>query len=99
MVDLPEIKEICLNANVFKAMKRLRLLIVRNADFSCGPNYLPNELRWLEWSGYPSSALPFDFCPKKLAGLKLSFGRITRMWDGFKVIHLSLMLVSCLSSV
>lgn len=85
-MDMPGPDVIFLSAGAFANMKRLRLLIVHNASFSGGPDYLPNNLRWLEWSNYPSPSLPPDFHPKKLAVLRLNFGSMVHLWDGFKVI-------------
>ncbi|XP_004492416.1 disease resistance protein Roq1-like [Cicer arietinum] len=56
----------------FGHMKNLRILIIRNARFSRGPQILPNSLRVLDWSGYQSSSLPSDFNPKNLAILNMS---------------------------
>lgn len=47
-------------------MKNLRILIIRNTTFSTGPKHLPNSLRVLDWSCYPSSSFPFDFDPKQV---------------------------------
>ncbi|KAJ6855335.1 hypothetical protein NC651_040103 [Populus alba x Populus x berolinensis] len=46
-----------------KRMSRLRLLRIRNACFDSGPEYLSNELRFLEWRNYPSKYLPSSFQP------------------------------------
>ncbi|XP_042960708.1 disease resistance protein TAO1-like [Carya illinoinensis] len=52
-------------------MKRLRVLINRNASFSSGPNYLCNELRVLDWFEYPLQSLPPDFHGNKLIIFKI----------------------------
>ncbi|XP_027924350.1 TMV resistance protein N-like isoform X2 [Vigna unguiculata] len=59
------------NANAFKRMKNLKILIIRNGKFSKGPNYFPESLRILEWHGYPSNCLPSNFHPNKLVTCKL----------------------------
>ncbi|XP_027359406.1 TMV resistance protein N-like [Abrus precatorius] len=59
------------NGEVFKKMRNLRTLIIRNCQFSKGPEHLPNSLKVLEWQGYPSQHLPSDFHPKKLVICKL----------------------------
>ncbi|OWM89411.1 hypothetical protein CDL15_Pgr024159 [Punica granatum] len=85
LVNIPRANERVLNAKAFANMKRLRLLIIKNACFSSGPKHLPNELRWLEWNNYPSPSLPSDFRPKKLTMLRLHSGSITQLWDRFKM--------------
>ncbi|KAM3741455.1 hypothetical protein ACB098_08G178900 [Castanea mollissima] len=55
----------------FYKMKNLRLLIVRNVHICGDLKYLPNSLRLLDWSEYPSSSLPSTFCPQKIIALKM----------------------------
>jgi hypothetical protein len=57
-------------------MKNLRILIIRNAQFSIGPQILPDSLRVLDWYGYQSSSLPSEFNPKNLAVLHLPESRL-----------------------
>jgi len=54
------------NGKAFKEMKNLRILMIEDSTFSTGPEHLPNSLRVLEWSSYPSPSLPSDFNPKRL---------------------------------
>ncbi|TXG68584.1 hypothetical protein EZV62_003519 [Acer yangbiense] len=49
-----------------------------------GLNYLPNELRFLHWNGYPSKALPSTFSLVNLVELDLSTGNIEQLWEGKK---------------
>nr|XP_023874680.1 TMV resistance protein N-like [Quercus suber] len=62
----------------FLKMKNLRLLIIRNLHSSGHLEYLPNELRFLDWPGYPFSSLPTNFCPKKLVALNMSGSRLEK---------------------
>ncbi|CAJ1952283.1 unnamed protein product [Sphenostylis stenocarpa] len=55
------------DGKAFQNMQNLKTLIIRNGNFSKGPEYLPNSLRVLEWCRYPSDCLPSDFHPKELA--------------------------------
>ncbi|XP_031404006.1 disease resistance protein LAZ5-like [Punica granatum] len=81
----PRLGKIYLNPKAFKKMKRLRILIVTEGDFSCSPDHLPSELRWLEWHRYPSSSLPSNFSPSNLVALILPCSGITKLWDGYKM--------------
>jgi len=54
------------NGKTLKEMKNLRILIIENTTFSTGPEHLPNSLRVLDWSCYPSPSLPADFNPKRV---------------------------------
>ncbi|KHN46555.1 TMV resistance protein N [Glycine soja] len=65
------------DGTAFKNMQNLKTLIIRNGNFSKGPEYLPNSLRVFEWWGYPSHCLPSDFHPKELAICKLPCSHIS----------------------
>ncbi|KAE9588313.1 putative TIR domain, winged helix-turn-helix DNA-binding domain-containing protein [Lupinus albus] len=77
MLDLPEKQEVQLSAQALKKMKNLRMLIIRNAEFSGGPLHIPRNLRMLDWKEYPSPSLPFDFFLEKVAMLELTHSRLT----------------------
>ncbi|XP_054777791.1 disease resistance protein RUN1-like [Prosopis cineraria] len=61
----------------FEKMNNLKILIIRNAQFSTNSKHFPNSLRLLDWKGYPSMTLPPDFSPSKLICLKLNRSRFT----------------------
>lgn len=85
VLDMPNMKqEVQLKANTFGDMRRLRILIVRNAQVSGVPQNLPNNLRLLEWNEYPSTSLPANFHPKTLVVLNLPKSHIA-MDEPFKV--------------
>jgi L1 cell adhesion molecule like protein len=71
IINLCNDKEVQWSGKSFKKMKNLKILIVRSARFSRGPQKLPDSLRVLDWSGYPSDSLPADFNPKNLMILSL----------------------------
>ncbi|XP_028785118.1 putative disease resistance protein At4g11170 [Neltuma alba] len=72
ILDLPKDKEIHWNGEAFMKMKKLKVLVIKNASFSEGIKYLPNSLCVLEWKGYPFKFFPSDFHPTKLVHLDLS---------------------------
>ncbi|XP_028785241.1 TMV resistance protein N-like [Neltuma alba] len=71
MLDPPQQEKVKWSGMTFEKMNNLRILVIRNVQLSTGPTYLPNNLRWLEWEGYPLAALPKDFSPSELIFLKL----------------------------
>ncbi|XP_062029615.1 TMV resistance protein N-like [Rosa rugosa] len=83
-VELPREDEICLSAKCFKKMKNLQLFININARFSGEVNYLPNQLRFLDWLGFPAQSLPSNFNPQKLVKLDMPNSHISRLGQGFK---------------
>lgn len=77
MLSLPEKQEVHLKAQDLKKLRNLRMLIIRNAEFSGGNVNLPNSLRMLDWEEYPSSFIPSDFLPEKIVMLELRHSHIT----------------------
>ncbi|KAM5552746.1 hypothetical protein ABKV19_025117 [Rosa sericea] len=79
-------KRICLNAKSFSKMKNLKYLVSKYpVEYSGNIDYLSNELRWLEWSGFSMQSFPPNFHPRKLVALKIpDSSRITRLWEGLK---------------
>ncbi|GMI79716.1 hypothetical protein like AT5G36930 [Hibiscus trionum] len=78
-----ELKEtLKFNVDAFSKMKRLRLLKVC-CLFSCNDlKYLSNELRLLDWEGYPLRSLPSSFQPDNLVALLLPHSHIEQLWKG-----------------
>ncbi|XP_059455249.1 disease resistance protein Roq1-like [Corylus avellana] len=79
LIDLPEADLIHLDSSAFKKMRRLRLLINRNARFSKKPNFLPEELRLLDWPEDPGEFLPYNFIRNKLVIRTPRLGVFERM--------------------
>ncbi|XP_028769769.1 TMV resistance protein N-like [Neltuma alba] len=82
MLDLPQ-QEVEWSGMAFEKMSNLRILVVRNSQFSTNPKYFPSSLRLLDCAGYPSTTLPPDFSPKKLVYTKLP-GSLFRLEEPFK---------------
>ena len=60
-----------LEPKCLEKMKNLMFLIVNNVDICRGLEYLPNELRIIDWPGFPLSSLPSNFDPQKLIALNM----------------------------
>jgi hypothetical protein len=50
-----------------------------------GLEYLPNELRYLRWYGFPSKSLPPSFRAEHLVELHLSTNKLVKLWTGVQV--------------
>ncbi|XP_076929163.1 TMV resistance protein N-like [Bidens hawaiensis] len=46
-----------------------------------GPEYLPNELRWLTWNHFSLDSLPESFHANKRVGLEMPHSKIKQLWD------------------
>ncbi|KAI5311993.1 hypothetical protein L3X38_041166 [Prunus dulcis] len=84
---LPKLEEVhwdCTEA--FSKMHRLRFLEFDNVIVSSGPKDLPNSLRIIRWSWYPSKSLPSSFEPRFLVKLNMTHSKLSHLWDGAKVL-------------
>ncbi|KAJ7974902.1 TMV resistance protein N [Quillaja saponaria] len=73
-LDLPKRGNVEWNKSVFKKMKNLRILVVRNSHFSEEHKHLPVNLRLLEWQEFPFNDFPNKFSGEKLVILRLNRG-------------------------
>ncbi|KAF3457259.1 hypothetical protein FNV43_RR01916 [Rhamnella rubrinervis] len=70
----------------FSNLKKLRLLNISTRGWSdpcLETEYLPNELRFLKWEGFPLKSFPQSFQPRELVELSLSglSCRIKQLWN------------------
>ncbi|KAF8016473.1 hypothetical protein BT93_H1863 [Corymbia citriodora subsp. variegata] len=75
-------EELHISPSAFTRMRRLKLLILSNAQISGGPVRLPIDLRWLEWPGCPF--FPFSAGPKKLVCLDVHNSQIKEFRENLK---------------
>ncbi|XVE83988.1 hypothetical protein DITRI_Ditri16bG0132900 [Diplodiscus trichospermus] len=74
-------------ANAFLKMKNLRLLRVFHLKSSRDLKYLSNEVRLLEWHGYPFKSLPSSFQLDNLVALILPYSSIKHLWKGNRSLY------------
>ena len=97
-----------LSAEVFSKMKILRFLKIGceetlqgfnrgHVQLPKGLSYLSNELRIIDWHGYPLISMPTNFQPIKLVELRMHCSGIKKLWKGI-MVRFSLMLI-CISFV
>ncbi|XP_030924527.1 protein SUPPRESSOR OF npr1-1, CONSTITUTIVE 1-like [Quercus lobata] len=88
-------KEARWNLDAFSKMDNLRFLRIRNVCLQHGPKRLPNDLRILDWSNYPSKSLPSSFQADELVQLCLQHSKIEQLsiriksFDKLKIIDLA----------
>ena len=83
MLLSPERTKVPLKAKVFKRMKNLKFLVgnvhigkEHNVHIGEELEYLPDELRFLEWREFPLSLSSKCCLPRELVALKLSKSNI-----------------------
>ena len=84
MLCSPKPTKVALEANVFKRMKNLKFLI-GNVHIVEDLEYLPDELRFLQWHEFPLSLSSKCCAPKELVALKMSKSNI-KLENAFKQV-------------
>ncbi|XP_073262869.1 disease resistance protein RML1A-like isoform X2 [Populus alba] len=88
-------RHVHLKSDAFAMMDGLRFLSFDLVDFfqedefamnlpPTGLEYLPNELRYLQWHGFPSKSLPPSFRAEHLVELDLQGSKLEKLWTGVK---------------
>ncbi|KAJ8900621.1 hypothetical protein K2173_025398 [Erythroxylum novogranatense] len=103
MLNVSKIQEIDLNPEVFMKIPNLKFLkfYVSNRSYGCfeeqsnlrlsrGLDYLPNELTYFHWDGYPLEFFPCNFRPNHLIVLGLPNSKIKQFQEEVRVTSLSL---------
>ncbi|CAL9020268.1 unnamed protein product [Prunus brigantina] len=72
------------NCEAFSKMLNLKFLEFDNMMISSSPRILPNSLRSIKWSRYPSKFLPSGFQLNFLISLEMTHSKLVRLWDGRK---------------
>ncbi|KAK9948406.1 hypothetical protein M0R45_003982 [Rubus argutus] len=84
---LPKLSELTWNPNAFFKMSKLKFLKMDNLVLCQGPKYLPDSIRVLEWTLYPSKSLPPNFQPVEIIEIILHHSNINQLWDGIKYLE------------
>jgi Leucine-rich repeat (LRR) protein len=59
--------------------------VINSVYLLSGLKFLPKNLRYFEWEGYPSKSLPPTFYPEKLVELSLPYNNVEKLWDVVQV--------------
>ncbi|XP_028752138.1 disease resistance protein RML1B-like [Neltuma alba] len=89
-LNVSQIRDLHLEAEVFERMPNIRLVKFYSTSYRGsshvhlpeGLKFLPNQMRYLEWYGFPLKSLPSTFCPKKLVKLCMPDSHIQKLWSG-----------------
>ncbi|XP_043816665.1 disease resistance protein RPV1 [Manihot esculenta] len=84
-----------LSPTAFMNMCNLRFLKFFNVSTSgpgrvllpSGLEFLPKELRYLHWEGYPLKSLPINFCPRNLVELRMPHSNLIQLWNQEKALE------------
>ncbi|KAH9726207.1 ADP-ribosyl cyclase/cyclic ADP-ribose hydrolase [Citrus sinensis] len=91
-LDMSKVKEIHLNPNTFRKMRKLRFLKFYSSSFNgenkCKVSYLQDlgfaEVKYLHWHGYPLKSVPLNLSAEKLVFLEVPNSDIEQLWNGVK---------------
>ncbi|XP_029129500.1 TMV resistance protein N [Cajanus cajan] len=91
-LDMAQITNINLSSRAFKKMPNLRLLVfqslkrgferINSVYLPKGLEFLPKNLRYFGWNGYPLESLPSTFCPENLVELSMQYSNVEKLWHG-----------------
>nr|KYP54330.1 TMV resistance protein N [Cajanus cajan] len=94
-LDMAQITNINLSSRAFKKMPNLRLLVfqslkrgferINSVYLPKGLEFLPKNLRYFGWNGYPLESLPSTFCPENLVELSMQYSNVEKLWHGVQV--------------
>ncbi|XP_028076644.1 TMV resistance protein N-like isoform X2 [Camellia sinensis] len=76
------LKQLKLRPEAFAKMSNLRILKICCMHLSKDLKYISNNLRYLDWLGYPMKYMPSTFQPEHLVELHLTYSRIEQLWEG-----------------
>lgn len=88
---MDDITHINMSSKALKKMSNLRLFAFRNNKginsvyLPSGLEFLPENLRYFEWDGYPMKSLPSTSLPEKLVELHLRDSNVEKLWNGVQV--------------
>nr|XP_043621090.1 TMV resistance protein N-like [Erigeron canadensis] len=67
-----------------KILRFLEVITWHEDSYDEGPTFISNEMRYMDWYGYPASLLPETFEPRKLLVLGLDSTLQIELWKGQK---------------
>ena len=70
---------------IYGTVKVPKVPIRGNVQLPKDLSYLSDELRIIEWHGYPFKSMPTSFQPNKLVELKMHYSHIIQLWKGIMV--------------
>lgn len=79
-MKLPGISRYCFNVDVFKEMKRLRLLQVDNVNLIGDYGDLSKQLRWISWKGFSLKYMPDKFYLENVVAIDIKHSNLQQVW-------------------
>nr|XP_043631884.1 disease resistance protein Roq1-like [Erigeron canadensis] len=82
--DQAHSSRLCMIVSNMKQLRCLWLDIEDGHNDDGGPTFLSNELKYIQWTNYPTSPFPDSFQPVKLGALHLRRSHQKKLWMGHK---------------
>ena len=76
---------VCFTANAFLEMKRMRLLHLDHVQLTGDYGYLSQDLRWINWQGFPLKFMPDNFYQKNIVAFDLKHSNLKLLWKAPQV--------------
>ncbi|KAK7286762.1 hypothetical protein RJT34_21987 [Clitoria ternatea] len=71
---------LCFDTKAFEKMKKLRLFQLDHVQLVGDYEYLPKQLRWLYWKGFPLKHLPDNFHQENVVAIDIKYSNIKQVW-------------------
>ncbi|KAM1308429.1 hypothetical protein ACFX2H_010550 [Malus domestica] len=95
-LNLPSLEETSFSTEVFRNMKRLRLLQLNYVRLSGGYQCLSKKLKWLCWHGFPLEFIPIELCQPNIVVIDMQYSNLRQvlceysgLLDKLKILNLS----------
>ncbi|KAK7395228.1 hypothetical protein VNO78_15776 [Psophocarpus tetragonolobus] len=96
-LDLSQMEDLALCADTLSKMKNLKILKLYNSLGKSSSNTYLNlpatlkpfsdQLRYIEWIGYPFEYIPSPFCTKFLVEIHMPQSKVKQLWQGIQELH------------
>ncbi|KAL6201293.1 hypothetical protein ACLB2K_025007 [Fragaria x ananassa] len=81
VLDLPGSEENSYSTEAFRNMQSLRLLQLNYVKLTGSYEFLPQELHWLCWHGFPEMSIPNNFDQRSLVAIDLQYSKLKQVWE------------------
>ncbi|KAK7339805.1 hypothetical protein VNO77_20490 [Canavalia gladiata] len=79
-LKFPNINNVPFDTKAFEKMEGLRLIQLDHVELTGDYKYLPKNLKWLCWHGFPLGAIPDDFDQRSLVAIDLKYSKLVQVW-------------------
>ncbi|KAM5574863.1 disease resistance protein RPV1 [Rosa sericea] len=87
VLDLPSSEDNSYSTEAFRNMQSLRLLQLNYVKLTGSYEFLPQELNWLCWHGFPEMSIPNNFNQRSLVAIDMQYSKLKQVWENPEVLE------------